>query len=117
MNKPKLFFKIMILILIFIILVVVGRYYIGRNLIRNSELTELSCNLWGGSWRTFGGKSQIASCYVVFNDIGKSCTDGSQCDSKFCITQSDIKSATCSVAHGGCYGLVNDGSVEQICVD
>ena len=118
MNKPKTNYINLVLTLIFIISLLLGRYYIGRNLIKNTELTELSCKFWGGMWRSSGGKLQTLSCHIRFNDVGKACTDGSQCDSKLCATQSDVASATCSSGQqGGCFGLVRNSSVDKICVD
>jgi hypothetical protein len=90
------------------------------------RLSERACLDRGGRWGSPGipGNDRAATCDLPSPDAGSSCTDSSQCDG-YCLHETAdplwhwFRSGQCSPWHAlaGCNGVVEEGTVIQLCVD
>ena len=75
-----------------------------------------SCEKMNGT-KTINGNG-METCYLPTSDAGKACTDSSQCESGFCVTQDESAiEGTCYFAMpiSGCWNVLSDGRVGPIC--
>ena len=85
--------------------------------------TEADCLAAGQFWTAQGLPGGGKSCAVRTNDRHKICTDSSQCQGSCVVADSVPIGAkaigSCSewVANFGCFRLIKDGQVSELCAD
>ena len=80
---------------------------------------KAACAEKGGEWGEWGMRG-FRFCNPVFDDAGKTCTDGSQCKSETCIVEEGTTQGKCQKyeLHYGCYSRMSNGKVgPKLCVD
>ena len=85
-----------------------------------------ACESQDGQWGIVG-LSAFPVCNLPTADGGKSCTDGSQCESRKCLANESTISADTNAAvtgqcsawqmMAGCLLFVEDGKASRICID